>query len=130
MEWGSAGLKFSLGRITELWSSLKPQIKVGLVLLLGLLLILLSSLGGEDTETVVGEEERLMQICSMIDGVGDCRVMMTYRGEGDDRAVYAVLIVCEGADSQVVREKITESLCSLYGIGAHRVEIQRLYDGE
>ena len=123
-------MKFSLDKITSLFSSLKPRVKVGALLSLGLLLILLSTLGGKEVAEVNGEEERLTEICSMIDGVGDCRVMMTYRGEGDARTVYAVLIVCEGGESLTVRERITEVLCSLYGIGAHRVEIQRLYSGE
>ena len=45
--------------------------------------------------------------------------MITYRGE----EVYAVAVVCEGADSTAVRSDITELLTSIYGIGANRVEI-------
>ena len=104
--------------------------KIGVLLTLGLALIVLSSFGGEEVAESKGEEERLTEICSVIEGVGDCRVMMTYRGEGDERTVYAVLVVCEGGESIAVRERITDVLCSLYGIGAHRVEVQRLYPGE
>ena len=109
---------------------MKPQLKVGALLTLGLIFIFLSTFGGKEVTEAKGEEERLTEICSMIEGVGDCRVMMTYRGEGDERTVYAVLIVCEGGESVFVRERITDVLCSLYGIGANRVEIQRLYSGE
>lgn len=123
-------MRFSLDRITDFWASLKPQIKIGVLLTLGLVLIVLSSFGGKEAAESKGEEERLTEICSVIEGVGDCRVMMTYRGEGDERTVYAVLVVCEGGESIAVRERITDVLCSLYGIGAHRVEVQRLYSGE
>ena len=123
-------MKFSLDRVTSLFSSMKPQLKVGALLTLGLIFIFLSTFGGKEVTEAKGEEERLTEICSMIEGVGDCRVMMTYRGEGDERTVYAVLIVCEGGESVFVRERITDVLCSLYGIGANRVEIQRLYSGE
>ena len=123
-------MKFSLDRVTSLFSSMKPQLKVGILLTLGLIFIFLSTFGGKEVTEAKGEEERLTEICSMIEGVGDCRVMMTYRGEGDERTVYAVLIVCEGGESVFVRERITDVLCSLYGIGANRVEIQRLYSWE
>ena len=64
-------------------------------------------------------------MCSLIDGVGECRVMITYYPDDESR-VYAVLVLCDGAESVYVREKITSTLCSLYGIGAHRVKICRL----
>lgn len=107
-------------------SSAGPSIKIGIVLLAGLLLIFLSGLVGERTTEVAGEEERLAEMCSLIDGVGECRVMMTYRPDSEE--IYAVLVLCEGGESVGVREKITSLFCSLYGIGAHRVEIQRLCD--
>lgn len=92
---------------------------------MGLLLILLSTLSVEEKTVNVGEEERVAEMCSLIDGVGECRVMMTYKNAKEEE-VYAVLVLCEGGESVAVREKITSLFCSLYGIGAHRVEIQRL----
>lgn len=109
-------------------SSVKPSFKIGAVLLVGLLLILLSGLGGERTVETADEEERLAEMCSLIEGVGECRVMMTYRPDTEEQQVYAVLVLCEGGDSVSVRERITSLFCSLYGIGSHRVEIQRLAD--
>ena len=104
---------------------LNPSVKIGGVLVLGLLLILLSGFDAEQTAETVGEEERAAEMCSLIDGVGECLVMMTYKDKSSEE-VYAVLVLCEGGESAVVREKITSVFCSLYGIGAHRVEIQRL----
>ena len=95
------------------------------LIMLGLILILIGTRGGEKSAaTVPTDESRIEEICSMIEGVGECRVMMTYQDEGE--SVYAVLVLCEGADSTAVRQRITSALRSLYGIGAHRVEIQRL----
>lgn len=94
------------------------------LLLLGAILILLSLTGvGSKTEPAVTEEERVAEMCSQMEGVGQCRVMMTYRSDGQ---VYGVLVLCEGAESPACRERITSLFCSLYGIGAHRVEIQQL----
>lgn len=101
-------------------------LKLGGLLILGLLLILLGSGGGRSTTADQPDaEERVSQMCSLIEGVGECRVMMTYYPDDDDR-VYAVLVLCEGADSVQVREKISSLFSSLYGIGTHRIEIQRL----
>jgi len=93
---------------------------------LGLLLILLSGFATEEKADASSEEERVAEMCSLIDGVGECRVMMTYKNGRDEGEVYAVLVLCEGGESVFVREKITSLFCSLYGIGSHRVEIQTL----
>ena len=108
--------------VNKFLSSVSPGVKIGGILCLGLLLILLSGMAGEGQEKPVGEEEKAAELCSLIDGVGECRVMMTYDGE----EVFAVLVLCDGGESVAVRERITSVFCALYGIGAHRVEIQRL----
>ena len=100
-------------------------LQVGGILIIGIVLILLGGIGGDKaTEKTQDTEDRAAEMCSLMDGVGECRVMMTYYPE--EERVYAVLVLCEGADSVVVREKITSLFCSLYGIGSHRVEIQKL----
>lgn len=99
--------------------------KVGGILLIGLLLLMLSGIGGDGAEPMADLESRAAEICSLMDGVGECRVMITYDPVDSDR-VYAVLVLCEGAESVAVRSKITSTFCSLYGIGAHRVEVGRL----
>ena len=52
--------------------------------------------------------------------------MISYR-EGE---VFAVAILCEGAESPKVRQKLTELVCSIYGIGSNRVTIQPLAKGK
>ncbi len=115
----------------EFLSSSKSALKIGAIVLFGAVLLLLGAVGGDKSDKVTsdaGEEERIAQMCSMIEGVGDCRVMMTYHSSGEEESVYAVLVLCDGGESVFVKEKITSLLCSLYGIGAHRVEIQKLCD--
>ena len=117
-------MKFSLEKLRNSLASLNPSLKIGGLLVIGLLLILLSGVPSEKQAEIHTEEDRVAEMCSLIEGVGECRVMMTYKNSTDD--VYAVLVICEGGESVTVREKITSLFCSLYGIGAHRVEIQRL----
>lgn len=106
--------------LLDFLSSFGKQGRLALFLLLGLALILIGSLSLGGEEKTAGEEERVAEMCSLIEGVGECRVMMTYGGEGE---VYAVLVLCEGAESARVRGDLTSLICSLYGIGSHRVEI-------
>ena len=48
--------------------------------------------------------------------------MVTYKnGE-----VYAVAVICRGADNPKVRERLTELITSMYGIGANRISIQKM----
>lgn len=101
--------------------------QVGAILIIGILLLLLSGgMGdGNAAEDLPAAEDRVAEICSLMDGVGECRVLMTYDPDRPER-VYAVLVLCEGADSVSVRRDITALFCSLYGIGANRVEIGKL----
>ena len=93
----------------------------------GALLIMLGNTGvfnqKESEPTAPTEEERLSDICSEINGVGRCHAMITYRDKGGEREVFAVILLCDGADSLSVRRDLTSLVCSLYGIGANRVEI-------
>lgn len=98
---------------------------IALLILLGALLLLLGGMNFWQGKSSADEEERAAEMCGLMSGVGDCRVMMTYHPDDEGR-VYAVLILCEGADSPDVRQRVTSFFCSLYGIGAHRVEIQPL----
>ena len=99
--------------------------KVGVLVIVGAILLLIGSGSFLSGENKVAEEDRAAEMCSMIRGVGECRVMMTYHPDDEER-VFAVLILCEGAESPAVRESVTSLFCSLYGIGSHRVEIQPL----
>lgn len=117
-------LKWDKG-LSEFLSADKSAVRLVGLMVIGIALIFIGSLstGTADNTTVNNtDEDRVAEMCSMIDGVGECRVMMTYT----DDEVFAVLVVCDGAESVSVREKITSLFTSLYGIGSNRVEIQQL----
>ena len=92
------------------------------VVIIGVLLIIFgSSLNKENGADVsVGAEDKLCQVLSSVEGVGRCRVMIN---EGESGEVYAVAVLCDGADSVKVRERIVDFMRSLYGIGANRVSV-------
>jgi hypothetical protein len=114
-----------VGEIREFLFGERNRIWLVGLMLLGLILILIGNeQAGEKIAVTQTEEMRATEMCAMMDGVGDCRVMMTYRPDSDE--VYAVLVLCDGAESVAVRERITSLFTSLYGIGSHRVEIEKL----
>ena len=98
--------------------------KLVVFLVLGVILLLLGSLGssGGDEVEATGEDE-LSEICSSLVGVGECRVMVTYTEGGE---VYAVAVLCEGAESDLVRARIYELVGSLYGIGTNRIAVLKM----
>jgi hypothetical protein len=115
----------SAGEIPEFLSKNGRAVWLVGLMLLGLVFIFIGNNPSSDSPVMAqSEEARVSEMCAMMEGVGECRVMMTYQPESDE--VYAVLVLCEGAESVAVREKITSLFTSLYGIGAHRVEIEKL----
>ena len=94
------------------------------MLLLPILALSLLLLGGtgQKNEAPKDLEEKTAELCSQVSGVGECRVMITYR----DDEVFAVAVLCDGADNIEVKHNLTSLISSLYGIGAHRVEILSL----
>lgn len=116
-------LKFD-GFLKDFLSGKSSKMKVLFIALFGVVLIMLGSLPSRKTEEAdLGLETRVAAMCSSTEGVGDSRVMITYTEDGN---VYAVAVLCEGADSLAVRERITGLVCSLFGIGAHRVSILKI----
>ena len=95
---------------------------IWLLPILALSLLLIGGTG-QKTEESIGLEERTAELCSQVSGVGECRVMITYK---DSDEVFAVAVVCQGGDDVDVQQNLTSLICSLYGIGAHRVEILSL----
>lgn len=102
-------------------------IKALAVALLGILLMLPGVFGGDKNDSVsVSEqtlEEKVAEVCSSVEGVGRSRVIITY---GDEDAVYAVAVLCDGADSVYVRRSLTDMISSLFGIGANRISILKI----
>ena len=116
-------LKFD-GFFKDFLSGRSARKKFLLIAIVGVMLIMLGSLPAREAkETEPGLEARVASICSSTEGVGDARVMITYSQDGE---VYAVAVLCEGADSVTVRERITGLVCSLFGIGAHRISILKI----
>lgn len=110
-------------------------------------------------------ENRLNSVISSIDGVGECKVMITlenttesvyatnYESKSDENSnnhkdeyviydssggetpvlikqylpkVQGVTVVCSGGDDIVVKEKIIESVTSLFNISANRVSVSKI----
>ena len=99
----------------------------GVALIFGVLLILIGSIRTTAAdEATSSAESSIAELCEMTEGVGECRVHITYRERDGETSVYAVAIVCQGAESVAVRQRLTSLICSLYGIGANRVEILKM----
>ncbi len=101
---------------------------------LGALLILIGAFGsdGGTTQTEDTLEQRLEDICSSLEGVGSCRVMLGYAesstryGSSAEKRVESVAVVCKGADRPAVRAKLTELFSALYGISTSRISISKM----
>ena len=123
--------------------------KTVLPLALGIILIFISSsIGSREKnsgdgyytldEYKVKLEREIADICSDIDGVGKCRVFITFeRGEQNvykgssvietkPPKILGVSVICQGADNQAVKARVVEMITSLFGIGANRVAVLKL----
>lgn len=109
----------------------QKNIKVAALLLAGVLLIFLGTLGGArsgggdnaQSSSAQGTEERVGYMCSLADGVGRCEVMLTYSQSGE---VESALVLCEGADSASVRSRVVSMVSTLFGIGTNRIEVVKI----
>lgn len=96
------------------------------LLILGVLLFIIGSgfvFDGEEQAEEVTVEQRLVEACSRVDGVGRCKVMTTEDSEGK---ICAVVVICDGADSPEVRLSLTELISSLYGIRTGRIAVLKM----
>ncbi len=114
------------------------------IFIIGIVIIMFSSVfsgsGDEASQapySYSGEEERLSEILSQINGVGRVSVMISYQpdtqpndgiGRGfeyNDSKVLSepkgVIVVADGADSPQVRRKLQEAAAAVTGVGANRV---------
>lgn len=87
----------------------------------GVVILLISSAAFNPHED--NEAEEIEKICSTVEGVGKCSVMLAYAPDGE--TVVAVAVICDGGDSITVRHRLTELLSSFYGIGYHRISIEK-----
>lgn len=120
-----------------------------LLAVLGIVLVFFSSLGdtdkndNEDNEKSLDEyraelEEEVRALCASIDGVGKCRVFITFE-RGEEKVykgsslievkppqVQGVTVVCRGADNDTVKCRITDMMTALFDIGSNRVAVLKL----
>ncbi len=134
-------------KLAEIFSFLKKNWKLSLIVLVGIFLVVISSVGGTNTkqkeEITLDEyrtelEGRVGAMCSSVSGVGKCKVLITFeRGEQSTYKgsallevkpprVLGVTVVCRGAESDRVRADLTEMLSALFDIGANRIAILKL----
>ena len=120
--------------------------RVAIVLLVGVLLLIFGGGSENDSALELGEldaygralEERVAELCSSLDGVGEACVMITF--SSGEQTVYeggravgkkppevmAVTVLCEGARNGEVVARLTEMLSSAFGIGTHRIKIMKI----
>ena len=84
--------------------------------------------GEAQTAAELTDEERLATLFSSIEGVGECKVYITYSSSSHSSSVRveSVAVVCRGASSVAVRSELTAIITSLYGIGANRISISKM----
>ena len=127
----------------------KKSIAAVLLVILGIVLIFSSSITkskkadiASDDISIDAYKERLeaeiAALCSSVDGVGACKVYITFeRGEQNvykgssvietkPPKVQGVSVVCRGAESDVIKSRLTEMLTALFDIGSNRVAILKL----
>ena len=126
----------------------KKTVFILLLLGVGILLLLFGSFS--DTKNEASNEQgslaeykktleaELEELCSSVEGVGRCRVTVSfergeelkYKGntliESSPPRVLGICVVCRGADSYEVSKKLTDMLSSLFNIGTNRVSVLKL----
>lgn len=121
-----------------------------LFIIAALILIFSGGKGGSNTENKIsksessleeyknGLEEKISALCSSVEGVGKCKVFITF-STGEEKiyragtlietkppSVLGVTVICRGADSEEVRYALVEMLTALFGIGSNRIAILKL----
>lgn len=100
----------------------KWGVLVVLSIVIGILLLTFGSLTGSGGWKK-DEKIDIAEMCSLIEGVGECYALVLYTEGGEPESV---AVVCEGGDSVSVRYRLTEMLSSYLGIGANRISIESL----
>lgn len=95
------------------------------LIILGVILVLLIViLLPEKSEPTEEQPDELTALCSEIEGVGECIVTVSYKEDSGE--VFAVAVICEGAEDPEVRERLVTLFTSLYGVGANRVSVLKI----
>ena len=134
--------------LVEYFKSNKKTVLIILLLAVGALFLIIASFSGRSVEenqerTALSEykkelEGELESLCSSVEGVGKCRVTVTfergeelkYKGstliESRPPRVMGITVVCRGADSDLVQGELIYMLSSLFDIGTNRVSVLKL----
>ncbi len=104
---------------------LKQGIPWRLVLpfILGVVLLLLMSMRGNESTEAEALPSELEKMCTALDGVNSCSVMVTYKDAEKQNEVLAVAVIYSGDGGVRTEAQIKELIISLYGIGANRVAV-------
>jgi hypothetical protein len=103
--------------------------RIIILALVGVFIISLGFITGSGEQDSESDEGRLSALCEAIDGVGRCRVYVSYSPSGYSSGqgrVEGVAIVCDGADRAAVRSEIIELVSALYGIGSNRISVSKM----
>ena len=117
LSYGKSFLDF-IKRSGGVWKFLLPAA-------LGILLIFFGAMGGtEDSPSAsVTDADALAALCSEVEGVGECRAVISRSDSGE---VEGVVILCQGAESAEVRMRLVELVRALFGVGANKICIERI----
>lgn len=112
------------------------------ILIIGIVIIMFSGLlesrndkASQSAENYIGEEERLSEILSEINGAGRVSVMISYEAAESGKSSIGrslsdtqmcekprgVIVVADGASSPSVRNSLKEAAVAVTGVGANRV---------
>lgn len=101
-----------------------------ILLLVGILLVVIAIPTKSETEekSVVDSknwstsetEQRLENILSQMQGIGEVHAMITYR---QDNQVEGVVVVAEGGEQGVIVQKITEVVRALFDVDSHKIKV-------
>ena len=101
-----------------------------ILLLVGILLVVIAiptksgteekSVGASKEWSTSETEQRLENILSQMQGIGEVHVMITYRQENE---VEGVVVVAEGGEQGVIVQKITEVVRALFDVDSHKNKV-------
>lgn len=118
--------------------------KVMIVLCAGIVGVILMLVGGEKEKTTEYSEEayaryiesELLELCSSVSGVSDCRVAVSFSGgftyvysaRGDMVSVNypkvcGVAIVCKGGEIPTVERELVKLVSAYLGLGASQISV-------
>ena len=101
-----------------------------ILLLVGILLVVIAipTKSGTEEKGVVDSkewstsetEQRLENILSQMQGIGEVHAMITYK---QDNQVEGVVVVAEGGEQGVIVQKITEVVRALFDVDSHKIKV-------